>query len=188
MPAYPAVVGLPSGSCSSGPRFASGFLQIPPRDGHPCPRLSGSALPPPVRDSHSRSRACLAHIGAARGGLANLWTEYIKTPEHAEYLLFPRRLVLNLPGLLDLLGNPGALTTRGLPYGGNPSGPVQRHAQSRIYLTHRPLRCKIDGGWIGIHEEIAQVGQFTVAGRGFIPDPPPGRRDFFAPSIAGPTV
>jgi hypothetical protein len=67
MPAYPAVVGLPSGSCSSGPRFASGFLQIPPRDGHPCPRLSGSALPPPVRDSHSRSRACLAHKKSPTG-------------------------------------------------------------------------------------------------------------------------
>jgi len=23
-------------SCSSGQKFASGFLQIPPRDGHPC--------------------------------------------------------------------------------------------------------------------------------------------------------
>ena len=37
-PTYPAILGLLSGSCSSGPRFASGFLQIPPRDGHPCPR------------------------------------------------------------------------------------------------------------------------------------------------------
>ena len=41
--------------------FAFGFLQIPPHDGHPCPRLYGSVLSPPVRDSHSRHRACLAH-------------------------------------------------------------------------------------------------------------------------------
>ena len=56
-PAHPTVPGLLSGSCSSGPRFAYGFLQIPPRDGHPCPRLSGSVLPPSVRDSHSRHGA-----------------------------------------------------------------------------------------------------------------------------------
>ncbi len=35
-------------SCSSGQRFAFSFLQIPPHDGHPCPRLSGSVLPPSV--------------------------------------------------------------------------------------------------------------------------------------------
>src|SRR6266536_1704940 len=34
-PAYPAAPPL-SASCSSGQRFASSFLQIPPRDGHPC--------------------------------------------------------------------------------------------------------------------------------------------------------
>ncbi len=34
-PANPAVPPL-SASCSSGQRFAFGFLQIPPRDGHPC--------------------------------------------------------------------------------------------------------------------------------------------------------
>ena len=34
-PAHPAVPPL-SASCSSGQRFAFGFLQIPPRDGHPC--------------------------------------------------------------------------------------------------------------------------------------------------------
>ena len=60
LPAHPVVMGLLSDSCSSGPRFASGSLQLPPHDGHPCPRLSGSALPRSVRDSHSRPRACLA--------------------------------------------------------------------------------------------------------------------------------
>ena len=54
---------LLSGSSSSGPCFASGFLQIPPRDGHPCPRLYGSVLPPSVRDSHSTHRTCLAQSG-----------------------------------------------------------------------------------------------------------------------------
>ena len=34
-PAHPAVPPL-SASCSSSQRFACGFLQIPPRDGHPC--------------------------------------------------------------------------------------------------------------------------------------------------------
>ena len=34
-PLTPAVPPL-SASCSSGQRFAFGFLQIPPRDGHPC--------------------------------------------------------------------------------------------------------------------------------------------------------
>src|SRR5438128_10201615 len=34
-PAYPAAPPL-SASCSSGQRFAFSFLQIPPRDGHPC--------------------------------------------------------------------------------------------------------------------------------------------------------
>jgi len=34
-PAYPAAPPL-SASCSSGQRFACGFLRIPPHDGHPC--------------------------------------------------------------------------------------------------------------------------------------------------------
>ena len=43
------------GSCSSGQRFVSGFLQIPPHDGHPCLQLT---VPPagPVEDL-----ACSAH-------------------------------------------------------------------------------------------------------------------------------
>ena len=35
LPAHPTVLPL-SASCSSGQRFACSFLQIPPRDGHPC--------------------------------------------------------------------------------------------------------------------------------------------------------
>ncbi|EDW4537597.1 hypothetical protein YY07_004889, partial [Salmonella enterica subsp. enterica] len=34
-------------SCTSGRAFASGFLQIPPRDGHPCLWLTVGACQPP---------------------------------------------------------------------------------------------------------------------------------------------
>ena len=36
LPRYPTHAGLVSGFCSSSPSFGIGFLQIPPRDGHPC--------------------------------------------------------------------------------------------------------------------------------------------------------
>lgn len=35
-------------SCTSGRAFASGFLQIPPGDGHPCPWLTVGACQPPL--------------------------------------------------------------------------------------------------------------------------------------------
>lgn len=38
---------LQLGSCTSSRAFASGFLQIPPRDGHPCPWLTVGARQPP---------------------------------------------------------------------------------------------------------------------------------------------
>ena len=52
---------LVCGSCSSGQRFAFGFLQIPPRDGHPCrsanrsPCRADSGLAPP---SHPATTTC----------------------------------------------------------------------------------------------------------------------------------
>ncbi|MBY6278148.1 MAG: hypothetical protein CWE10_18620, partial [Symbiobacterium thermophilum] len=55
------------GSCSSGRGFASGFLQIPPHDGHPCLWLTGwcclarSGLSPPSQ------RPCRAHRNRAGG-------------------------------------------------------------------------------------------------------------------------
>ena len=64
------------GFCSSGQRFACGFLQIPPRGGHPCrpanrsPYRADSGLSPPshpatttcTRTAPSRRYApCLAH-------------------------------------------------------------------------------------------------------------------------------
>ena len=62
--------------CSSGQCFACGFLQIPPRDGHPCrpanrsPCRAGRGLAPPSHPtattaaeiaSTRRSTPCLAH-------------------------------------------------------------------------------------------------------------------------------
>ena len=52
---------LPCDSCSSGQCFAFGFLQIPPRDGHPCrsanrsPCRADSGLSPP---SHPATTMC----------------------------------------------------------------------------------------------------------------------------------
>lgn len=45
--------------CSSDRGFASGFLQIPPRDGHPCPWLTVPTAKP-VADFH---RQVIAHAG-----------------------------------------------------------------------------------------------------------------------------
>src|SRR6056297_2312692 len=42
-------------SCSSGQCFACGFLQIPPRDGHPCRPASGSRHQGPQRTFTSKS-------------------------------------------------------------------------------------------------------------------------------------
>ena len=59
------------GFCSSGQRFVSGFLQIPPRDGHPCLQLT---VPPagPVEDL-----ACSAH--AAPPGVSPCRAQQKKT-------------------------------------------------------------------------------------------------------------
>ena len=70
------------GFCSSGQRFVSGFLQIPPRDGHPCLQLT---VPPagPVEDL-----ACSAHAAPPgespcraqqrQRGSAKRWSEPLK--------------------------------------------------------------------------------------------------------------
>src|SRR5690606_34164109 len=56
---HPDNFGLICTSCSSGRDFAAGFLQIPPRGGHPCPWLT---LPTAkrVRDFHP---VVIAHAG-----------------------------------------------------------------------------------------------------------------------------
>jgi len=51
---------LKYGSCTSGRGFASSFLQIPPRGGHPCSRLTVGVSPTPVRDLHPKDSA---HVG-----------------------------------------------------------------------------------------------------------------------------
>ncbi|SDK76185.1 hypothetical protein SAMN05216192_15338, partial [Paenibacillus typhae] len=48
--------------CSSDRGFASGFLQIPPRGGHPCPWLTVPTAKP-VADFH---RQVIAHAGRTR--------------------------------------------------------------------------------------------------------------------------
>jgi hypothetical protein len=57
----PVYICLICSFCSSGRDFASGFLQIPPHDGHPCPWLTVGAINPRNGLSPSRSRACRAH-------------------------------------------------------------------------------------------------------------------------------
>src|SRR5215510_15009361 len=54
-PAHPTAPPL-SVSCSSGPRFAYGFLQIPPHDGHPC--CSANDSPCRVRRGLSPPSEC----------------------------------------------------------------------------------------------------------------------------------
>ena len=65
---------LPCDSCSPGQCFAFGFLQIPPRDGHPCrsanrsPCRADSGLSPPSHPATTMctgTAPCLAHVGAA---------------------------------------------------------------------------------------------------------------------------
>jgi hypothetical protein len=66
MQTRPPQVSLLSGSCSSDRDFASGFLQIPRRRGHPCLRLVVPTTKP-TADFHRQviahaGRTCRAHI------------------------------------------------------------------------------------------------------------------------------
>ena len=94
---------LISASCSSGQHFACGFLQIPPRDGHPCRSANTSPCrvcrglsppshlsPPPQRLQQRQSRRyapCLAHqknpISPGRNGAIQNrpWTYSLKGPK-----------------------------------------------------------------------------------------------------------
>ena len=58
--------------CSSGQRFAAGFLQIPPHDGHPCLWLT---LPPDgrVRDLHPRVSRHAGRTSRYSSGSPNEW-------------------------------------------------------------------------------------------------------------------
>ncbi|PIU19506.1 MAG: hypothetical protein COT18_07160 [Elusimicrobia bacterium CG08_land_8_20_14_0_20_59_10] len=58
---------LSCGSCSSGRDFASGFLQIPPRGGHPCLWLTVGSINPRRGLSPPSVRACRAHKKNAPG-------------------------------------------------------------------------------------------------------------------------
>mgnify|MGYP007126306988 FL=1 len=65
----PAHSGLVCGFCSSGRDFAAGFLQIPPRDGHPCLWLTLLAVKR-VADFH---RQVCAHAGRTKSGTAGTY-------------------------------------------------------------------------------------------------------------------
>ena len=45
-----------------------------------------------------------AEAAYIRGAQANLWTEYIKTPEHVEYMVYPRACAM-----AEVLWTPAAL-------------------------------------------------------------------------------
>ena len=64
----PAHSGLVCGFCSSGRDFAAGFLQIPPRDGHPCLWLILLAAKR-IADFHHRVSA---HAGRTKTKAHNL--------------------------------------------------------------------------------------------------------------------
>jgi hypothetical protein len=59
MQTRPPQVSLLSGSCSSDRDFASGFLQIPRRRGHPCLRL----VVPTTKPTADFHRQVIAHAG-----------------------------------------------------------------------------------------------------------------------------
>ena len=61
--AFPSLI---CGSCSSGQRFAYSFLQIPPRDGHPCCSAIHFPLSGHVRDLHPLERAHGAQTNKSR--------------------------------------------------------------------------------------------------------------------------
>ena len=76
--------------CSSGQRFACGFLQIPPRGGHPCRRANGSrcrarrGLQPP-------SGCALPGAHRVGGGVAPA-----VLPHHRAYGSVPRRFMFGM--------------------------------------------------------------------------------------------
>src|SRR5215468_2635656 len=77
-PAHPTAPPL-SVSCSSGPRFAYGFLQIPPHDGHPC--RSANTSPCRVCRGLSPPSECAlpgAPIEKARTGMSGPLTTEIR--------------------------------------------------------------------------------------------------------------
>jgi len=90
--------------CSSDPRFASGFLQIPPRDGHPCRSATASpCLCPPgyrVQRGLSPPRVCAPSLPLSgcrahtkkRGPLRNL--PCIPKLIHIEPLIFERVVLI----------------------------------------------------------------------------------------------
>ena len=62
MQTHPVNPCLICSSCSSDQSFAADFLQIPPRDGHPCPWLTVGTINPRIGLAPTSKRPCWAHI------------------------------------------------------------------------------------------------------------------------------
>ena len=72
-------------SCSSGQDFACGFLQIPPRDGHPCRPAIGSHHQGPKRTCTSKSP--ISHHSCLDGAYAPRAMPGAPIKKHLEFLL-----------------------------------------------------------------------------------------------------
>ena len=82
-------------SCSSSQCFACGFLQIPPRDGHPCrpanrsPCRAGRGLSPPSHPIRYHSVSDSASQGAARHAWRTNKRDGFPTAPALFYIIFP---------------------------------------------------------------------------------------------------
>ena len=125
--ASPSTAGLPhhaglvSDSCSSNPRFASGFLQIPPRDGHPCPRLVVPVITAHRGLARPRVAQCLAHRHRGGMGFAHPAPQTLFPPP--PYLRTGRKHVL----FTEALETPvrAALTVQGASLSSGETGTVR---------------------------------------------------------------
>jgi len=66
---HPPLFSLVCGSCSSGRDFASSFLQIPPRGGHPCLQL----VVPTAKPTADFHRQVNAHAGRTKKQTARIF-------------------------------------------------------------------------------------------------------------------
>ena len=97
------------GSCSSGQRFVSSFLQIPPRDGHPCLQLtvppagsvedlacSAHAAPPgesPCRAHGKKEPAGISRRALCRGDALSVYSYSVTVTVMVCVAVWPRESV-----------------------------------------------------------------------------------------------
>ena len=87
MQTHPVDTCLICSSCSSDQSFAADFLQIPPRDGHPCPWLTVGTINPRIGLAPTSKRPCWAHIrkkpsGKPESSVSNVVRERGLEPPH----------------------------------------------------------------------------------------------------------